>query len=67
MAYVYKIYQSLNINVLPLVVYATIITKFQGPKNLPKTPQQKPAKNPLKIPQPKIFYDFLNKKPAKNL
>jgi len=48
MAYVYKIYQSLNINVLPLVVYATIITKFQGPKNLPKTPRQKPAKNPTR-------------------
>jgi len=49
MEYIYKIYQSLNINVKPLVVYATIETKFQGPKNLPKTPRQKPAKNPLKI------------------
>jgi len=54
LAYLYKIYQSLNIEVKPLVVYATIETKFQGPKNLPKTPRQKPAKNPLKIPQPKI-------------
>jgi hypothetical protein len=27
---------------------------FKRPKNLPKTPRQKPAKNPLKIPQPKI-------------
>jgi len=54
MEYIYKIYQSLNINVKPLVVYATIETKFQCAKNLPKTPRQKPAKNPLKIPQPKI-------------
>ncbi len=73
LAYLYKIYQSLNINVKPLVVYATIETKFQSDKNLPKTPRQKPAKNPLKIPhaktpqgQAKIFYDYLNKKPAKN-
>jgi hypothetical protein len=50
MAYLFKIYQSLNIDVKTLVVYATIETKFQGPKNLPKTPRQKPAKNPLKIP-----------------
>jgi len=56
MEYIYKIYQSLNINVKPLVVYATIETKFQCAKNLPKTCQkphpktpQKPAKNPLKI------------------
>jgi hypothetical protein len=62
MEYIYKIYQSLNINVLPLVVYATIETKFQSDKNLPKTPRQKPAKNPLKIPQPKI-----QQKPNKNL
>ena len=42
------------INVATLVVYATIETKFQCAKNLPKTPRQKPAKNPLKIRQPKI-------------
>jgi hypothetical protein len=48
------------------------------PKKPTKTPRQKPAKNPLKIPQPKIplgqksfvkakiFYDYFNKKPAKN-
>jgi len=53
MEYLFIIYQSLNINVKPLVVYATIETKFQGPKNLPKTPRQKPAKNPLKIPHAK--------------
>jgi hypothetical protein len=53
LAYLYKIYQSLNINVKPLVVYATIETKFQSDKNLPKTPRQKPAKNPLKIPHAK--------------
>ena len=52
MGYLFKIYQSLNINVKPLVVYATIETKFQSGKNLPKTPRQKPAKNPL---GPKIF------------
>ena len=46
MEYIYKIYQSLNINVKPLVVYATIETKFQSDKNLPKTP----GKNLLKIP-----------------
>ena len=46
MEYLYKTYQSLNINVKPLVVYATIETKFQSDKNLPKTPRQKPAKNP---------------------
>lgn len=50
--YIFKIYQSSNINVKPLVVYATIETKFQCAKNLPKTPRQKPAKNPLR---PKIF------------
>ena len=66
-AYLYKIYQSLNINVKPLVVYATIETKFQRAKNLPKTPRQKPAKNPTAKNPAKIFYDFLNKKPAKNL
>jgi hypothetical protein len=49
---------------------------FKGPKTCQKpyakTPQ-KPTKNPLKILQPKIqqktpkiFYDFLNKKPTKN-
>ena len=38
-----------NIKVETLVVYATIETKFQSDKNLPKTPRQKPAKNPLKI------------------
>ena len=43
-----------NIKVKTLVVYATIETKFQYDKNLPKTPRQKPAKNPLKIPHPKI-------------
>jgi hypothetical protein len=59
--------QSLNINVTTLVAYATIETKFQIGKNSPKTPCQKPAKNPLKIPQAKIFYDFFNKKPYKNL
>ena len=47
MEYLFKIYQSLNINVKPLVAYATIETKFQSDKNLPKTPRQKPAKNPL--------------------
>lgn len=52
MEYIYKIYQCSNINVTTLVVYATIETKFQRPKNLPKTPRQKPAKNPL---GPKIF------------
>ena len=52
MGYLFKIYQSLNINVKPLVVYATIETKFQSDKNLPKPPRQKPAKNPL---GPKIF------------
>ena len=51
--YLYTIYQSLNINVITLVAYATIETKFQSAKNLPKTPWQKPAKNPLKIPQAK--------------
>ena len=55
--------QCLNINVTTLVAYATIETKFQYGKNSPKTPCQKLAKNPLKIPQAKIFYDFLNKKP----
>ena len=50
MEYLFEIYQSLNINVKPLVVYATIETKFQIDKNLPKTLRQKPAKNPLKIP-----------------
>lgn len=54
MEYLFKIYQSLNIEVKPLVVYATIETKFQSDKNFPKNPRQKPAKNPLKIPQPKI-------------
>jgi len=38
MEYIYKIYQSLNINVKPLVVYATIETKFQSDKNLLKIP-----------------------------
>ena len=42
-----------NIKVETLVVYATIETKLQSDKNLPKTPRQKPAKNPL---GPKIFY-----------
>lgn len=46
MEYLFKIYQSLNIKVKPLVVYATIETKLQRAKNLPKTPWQKPAKNP---------------------
>jgi hypothetical protein len=48
------------------------------PKKPTKTPLDTYAKNPLKIPQPKIplgqksfvkakiFYDYLNKKPAKN-
>jgi hypothetical protein len=45
-----KKYQCLNINVITLVVYATIETKFQGAKNLPKTPRQKLPKNLLKIP-----------------
>jgi hypothetical protein len=45
------------INVATLVAYATIETKFQGPKNLPKIPRQKPAKNPL---EPKIFYTGKN-------
>ena len=49
-----KKYQCYNINVQTLVVYATIETKFQTGKNLPKTLWQKPAKNPLKIPQAKI-------------
>ena len=51
--YLYTIYQRLNINVTTLVAYATIETKFQIGKNSPKTPRQKPAKNPLKIPQAK--------------
>ncbi len=34
-------------------------------KNSPKTPQ-KPHKNPAAKNLAKIFYDFLNKKPAKN-
>jgi hypothetical protein len=38
-------------------------------KNLPKNPRQKPAKNPLKIPQPKIqqksFMISLTKNPIK--
>ena len=63
----YKLCQSLNIDVITLVVYATIETKFQRPKNLPKTPRQKPAKNPTAKNPAKIFYDFLNKKPHKNL
>jgi hypothetical protein len=46
--------QSLNINVITLVCYATIETKFQKGKNSPKTPCQKLAKNPLKIPHAKI-------------
>ena len=40
---------------------------FDSRKNLPKTPRQKPAKNPTAKNPAKIFYDFLNKKPAKNL
>lgn len=44
-----KKYQCYNINVQTLVVYATIETKFQTGKNLPKTIWQKPAKNPPKI------------------
>ena len=67
MEYLFKIYQSLNINVKPLVAYATIETKFQSDKNLPKTPRQKPAKNPTAKNPAKIFYDSLNKKPHKNL
>jgi hypothetical protein len=41
-----KKYQCYNINVQTLVVYATIETKFQTGKNLPKTL----CKNLLKIP-----------------
>jgi hypothetical protein len=33
---------------------------FDSRKNLPKTPRQKPAKNPLKIPQPKIQQQSAN-------
>lgn len=66
MGYLYLIHSCLNINVITLVVYATIETKLQTGKKPTKTPQkllcQKPSKN-----FPKIFYDFLNKKPAKNL
>jgi len=47
MEYIYKIYQSLNIEVKPLVVYATIETKFQTAKKPTKNPRQKPAKNPI--------------------
>jgi len=63
--------QSLNINVITLVCYATIETKFQKGKNLPKTPSQKLPKNPLKIPQAKIqqksFMISLTKNPIKIL
>lgn len=44
MEYLFKIYQSLNINVITLVVYATIETKFQYDKNLPKTPSKNSPK-----------------------
>lgn len=47
-------YQCYNIEVITLVRYATIETKFQCAKNSPKTPLQKLPKNPLKIPQAKI-------------
>ena len=46
MEYLYKIYQSLNIKVQTLVVYATIETKFQYDKNLPKTLCKKSPKTP---------------------
>jgi hypothetical protein len=36
------------------------------PKKPTKTPRQKPAKNPTAKNPAKIFYDYLNKKPAKN-
>lgn len=66
-----KKYQCLNINVITLVVYATIETKFQSAKNSPKTPWQKLTKNPLKIPQAKIqhksFMISLTKNPLKIL
>jgi len=39
---------------------------FDSRKNLPKTPRQKPAKNPTAKNPAKIFYDYLNKKLAKN-
>lgn len=49
-----KKYQCYNINVQTLVVYATIETKFQIGKNLPKTPSKNSpkihGKNLLKIP-----------------
>jgi hypothetical protein len=52
-----------------LVAYATIYSSKNLPKTLcknsPKTPQ-KPHKNPAAKNLAKIFYDFLNKKPAKN-
>jgi len=52
-----------------LVAYATIYSSKNLPKTLcknsPKTPQ-KTHKNPAAKNLAKIFYDFLNKKPAKN-
>jgi hypothetical protein len=63
MEYLFIIYQSLNIEVKPLVVYATIETKFQSDKNLPKTPRQKPAKNP----SAKTCQKPLGQKSSKNL
>jgi hypothetical protein len=38
MEYLYVIYRRYNIEVITLVRYATIETKFQSAKNLPKTP-----------------------------
>lgn len=63
--------QSLDINVITFVSYATIETKFQKGKNSPKTPRQKLPKNPLKIPQAKTsqksFMISLTKNPIKIL
>jgi hypothetical protein len=69
--YLYVIYRRYNIEVITLVRYATIETKLQSAKNLPKTPWQKLPKNPLKIRQAKTsqksFMISLTKNPIKIL